>query len=331
MLKQLALALLFLAAPLRAEPLIGMAFPPVVDSAQRNFTISALKDLGIRHIRISDTWERRGLRPDLSDFAPLQQRISQLRAAGLKVMLTIELHAPAAACGVRNKFACMIKPDAPFEAYLQTLLKAVGDDLDAIQIANEWDNRFPGDAEAFLQVHRRAAQVIRAQRPNMTLVLGGITGNAPYVHAWCERGLSPDVPDVDMAPHKAKFCAGTSNKTAMVERVLAKADYDVVDLHLYDAPGLWAAAVDWVGKRSKTRTIWVTEFGGPHPQIEPSNPTYQAARLVKYLDKIKTLPVTRAYYFKLTDDPSSYHSASGLYDRRGRAKPALAVFKQRVR
>ena len=113
----------------------------------------------------------------------------------------------------------------------------------------------------------------------------------------------------------------------MVESVLAAADYDVADLHLYDAVNAWPGAVAWLRAHNRGRAVWLTEFGGPNPKVEPSNPTYQAQRLSRYMAMVKTLPVARAYYFKLTDDPASYHARSGLYDRRGQAKPALKVFR----
>ena len=76
------------------------------------------------------------------------------------------------------------------------------------------------------------------------------------------------------------------------------------------------------------RPIWVTEFGGPWPWNEPSDPEYQAERLAVYLDTIGALPIDRAYYFKLTDDPGTFHAASGLYDVEGQEKPALSVFAE---
>ena len=74
----------------------------------------------------------------------------------------------------------------------------------------------------------------------------------------------------------------------------------------------------------------MTEFGGPNPDVEPDNPAYQAQRLALYLETLRSLPVARAYYFKLMDDPSSYHDKSGLYSIIRRPKPALEVFRNAV-
>lgn len=330
MLRVLAFVLL-LTTPLRADPIIGIAFPPVSTPEHRAFTTAALADLSVQHIRIAEAWSRRPLNPAPDDFAPLVRRIAQLRAADLSVLLTVELHAPDAACGQRNEHACVIRDDAPFEAYLTALLDAVGDDIDAIQIGNEWDNRFPGTTSDFLSIHARAASVIRAEHPDLTLVLGGVTGRAGLSHALCFIGDPHGVPGLRDEEARQYLCnrgmAFNEAAQAGVSAALAIADYDVADIHLYDAPGLWAGAVAWMQAHTD-RPIWVTEFGGPWPWNEPSDPEYQAERLAAYLDTIAALPVGRAYYFKLTDDPDSHHATSGLYDVEGQAKPALSIFAE---
>lgn len=317
-----------------AQPTIGLSFPPVSTPAQLAFTQGAMNDLGLRHIRVAEAWERRGLQPTDADFAPLVRRLSALDAAGFDVLLTVELRAPEAACALSNEFACVIRADAPFEAYLAQLLRLVGPYIEAIQIGNEWDNRFPGTTAEFLAIHTRAASVIRANHPDLTLVLGGVTGRAGLSHALCFVGANPAIPGLDWPQMRRRFCVRgawrNENLQAAVTAVLFVADYDVVDIHLYDAPGLWPDAVAWMAMHTDA-PIWVTEFGGPSPEHEPSDPAYQATRLPAYLAMVDTLPVARAYYFKLTDDPASLHAASGLYDVEGAAKPALAVFSQWLR
>lgn len=330
----LALILALLGAPLSAlaGPVIGIAYPPAGNEAARTFTVKALAELGVRHVRIGETWARRPLHPTPEDFAPLKRRVGALRAGGLKVLLTVSSDGPEGACFRRSEHACAIAPDAPFEAFIGALLTAIGDDIEAIQFANEWDNRFPGSTAEYLALHARFAATVRAQRPNLTLVLGGITGRAPYTVVICAGALAPDLgPEVDPARITQELCqrdpARNSKARAMVAEVLAQADYDVADLHLYDAANAWPGAVDWVRARTAGRPLWLTEFGGPNPRFEPTSPDYHATRLALYLDTVARLPVERAYYFKLTDDPGSYHSRSGLYDRRARPKPALEVFR----
>ncbi len=319
--------LLFWVSSVHAAPLIGMSFPPVASAEHRDFTARALGPLGVTHIRIAENWKRRGMTPD---YGPLVGRIADLRAKGFTVLLTVQSDGPDAACIARNDHSCLIADDAPLEAYLTGLLAAVGDDLDAIQFGNEWDNQFVGTTADFLALHDRFARVVRRDRPDLSIVLGGVTGRAAYAKAMCEDRQPLAIEGVDLTETIAEFCGRDEPRnakvTTAVRTVLAQADYDIADLHLYDAEDLWPAAVDWFVTLTAGRPVWLTEFGGPAPELEPRDPNYQAERLATYLRVVDGLPVDRAYYFKLTDDDGSIHDRSGLYDRRGRPKPSLDVF-----
>ncbi len=310
-----------------AQPILGMAFPPVAESAHREFTIANLRALEIRHIRIAENWKRRGVSPNIEDFAPLVHRIEALTNAGFKILLTVQADGPDVVCDNLNAQSCRIAADAPFEEYLIMLLTAVGANIEAIQFGNEWDHQFAGSFREYTELQNRFAKTVREFDPELPIVLGGITATAPYYYAICEQ-LADPFP----YPNAAVECVQEENEFALrqteVKWVFAQADYDIIDLHLYDAAGLWPLAVEWVEKYSDDHPIWVTEFGGPHPALEPLDPTYQAERLAVYLNAAKSLPVTRLYYFKLTDDVDSYHSHSGLFTQDGVAKPALEVMRE---
>ncbi|GLQ35063.1 hypothetical protein GCM10007939_13460 [Amylibacter marinus] len=312
-----------------ANPIIGMGFPPVSQAAHRDFTIRALGNLDIEHIRIVENWRRRGMDPD---FSPLVQRITHLNGAGIKVLLTVQSNGPNAACARRNAHSCLIREDAPFEDYLTGLLAAVGDHIEAIQFGNEWDNQFVGTSADFLNLHQRFSSVVRAERPELPIVLGGITGRAAYAQAACVEGVEVHIPNLEISAQVHKFCRKEAGRNARaqadVRHVLAHADFDAVDIHLYDTEDLWPAAVQWLTALSRGREVWVTEFGGPTPELEPKDPAYQSQRLRAYLDVIGRLPIKRAYYFKLLDDDGSIHKHSGLYDKRAKPKPALEIFSQ---
>ena len=102
-------------------PELGMSFPPVTNARDRRFTHHALAGLGIRHIRFAENWKRRGLAPGPEDFNSLVSRISGLRDAGFDILLTVQADGPDEACSVRGAHGCVIRPDAPFEAYLRKL------------------------------------------------------------------------------------------------------------------------------------------------------------------------------------------------------------------
>ena len=329
---RLLVFILCVAAPAHAEPEIGMAFPPVGSADQLAFTQTALGELGISQIRIAENWKRRGLTPTPQEFAPLVRRITNLRARGLRIMLTVQADGPNAACEQRNDHGCLIAADAPFESYVTALLEAVGPQLDSIQFGNEWDNQFAGTPAQYLALQNRFARVVRDHQPDLTIVLGGITGGTPYFSAVCIHGIDVTLNQISAEEIAALICANQAlhDRAPAIAQVFAQADYDIVDIHLYDAPPLWPAAIAWVQARS-SRTIWVSEFGGPNPDLEPRDPAYQASQLTQYIATIRTLPIARAYYFKLMDDPGSYHANSGLFTRTGQPKPALPVFVDALR
>jgi len=313
-------------------PVLGMSFPPVQNRREIDFTITSLRALEIRHVRIAENWERRGMQPNRAAFGELKARIGLLQAAGLDVMLTVQADGPSEACETTGKHGCKLRSDAPFERYLELLLAEVGDDIGSIQFGNEWDHQFPGTAAEFLVLHQRFAAVVRQERPDLTIVLGGITNRAPYAHLVCSQGQDFGVENVDTDAFTASFCTRDAHINdrimADISNMIQNADFDVFDVHLYDAPALWEGSITWLRSQLGEIPIWVTEFGGPHPELEPSDPEYQAKRLPDYMSAVKALQVQRAYYFRLTDDQVSFHNNSGLYDMKGRPKPALEVFRQ---
>jgi hypothetical protein len=114
--------------------------------------------------------------------------------------------------------------------------------------------------------------------------------------------------------------------------------YPRSDLAYPDAPQPWpavgftnlgrfdAALARWFGRTSLP--LWVTEFAvRTSPQIRGAAPyPLQALYLARALELARTQPsVTMLVWFVFRDQPGEPWQ-SGLVDRRGRAKPALATF-----
>lgn len=291
---------IFSAPSAAAQPTNGIAFPPVGTSVQRAFTADALERLDLCHIRIAQAGERRGLVPDDAAFAPLVARLRALEQAGLEVLLTVEWRAPDAVYSVTNRFACMIRDDAPFEASIRALVRLASPHIDAIQIGHQRDNCLPGTSAE----------------------LRGI-------HALCDMGADRGIPGFDLRDMRQQVCVEDAGRNADVQgaiaTVLATADYDVADIYLHDAPGAWAGAVAWMASHTNAPLL-ATEFARPSPEVEPTDPAYQAERSRAYLAAIEALPIARSFYFKRTDDPRTYQAPSELYDVTGAAVPAWTVF-----
>ncbi|HHB83735.1 MAG TPA: hypothetical protein ENK61_09750 [Devosia sp.] len=319
-----------------SQPTIGMSFPPVETPPKIAFTLKQLDLLQIQHIRFAENWKNREPRRGQFNWRPLESRIAALAERGIKILLTIQADGPDWACASRTSKLCTFRDWADMEPYLNQLLARVGDKLDAIQFGNEWDHQFMGNAALYLDYQNRFYRLVKQARPDLNVVLGGITSRALLYETMCldEKPLDTSAMQLTVDNDLGTFlqqqicvrnAAGYRADRADVKMVLANANYDIADLHLYDTPKLWADFVQ-IFRRLTPKPVYITEFGGPSPEFERADPQYQATRLATYLNAIKSLPVIRAYYFKLTDGGSAYHARSGLFDANGNPKPALQVF-----
>ncbi len=339
--KSLAIAFFTIFAisiPAFSQPLIGISFPPIKSLEQIAFTIEQLNALDVTYIRIAENWKNREPRQGEFNWPPLEKRINTLSAAGIKILLTVQSDGPGWACAIRNAKSCEFKDWQDFEPYMKGVLERVGAKLDAIQFGNEWDNQFVGSAAQFLEFQNSFYDLVKQYRPRLKVVLGGITSRTLIYDAMCIGNIRLDQSDyqtrrkVDLNQFiQSDICtrqrASYASDLQDVRNVLTRARYDIADIHLYDTPDLWAQFTDRFSTMT-TKPIYVTEFGGPNPELELSNPEYQASRLKTYLQTVSQLPIERAYYFKLTDG-DAYHGLSGLFDEQGNRKPAYDVFLNR--
>ncbi len=330
---------LLAAIPGSAQPLMGISFPPVETREKMAFTLRQLPAIDVTHIRVAENWKNREPQRGAFNWAPLESRIGTLADAGIKVLLTVQSDGPDWACAVRNTKSCVFRNWDDFEPYLRELVERVGSRLDAIQFGNEWDHQFVGTAREYLSYQNRFYRLVKQINPDLDVVLGGVTSRAMLFQSICLEDTRLDTDQIRLV-RDMDLNAFVQNEVCMRQRatyeadlrdvrmVLGSASYDIADLHLYDTPQLWPGFVRMLHQMTD-RPVYITEFGGPNPELEPSDPQYQARRLEQYLQTISRLPVARAYFFKLTDGGGAYHDRSGLFDERGNPKPALEVFLNR--
>lgn len=319
------LCLLSLAMPLKAEPIWGLSKPPAQSGVQAALTGEIAQELGIAHVRISENWKHR---EEVGSFTPLRTRLRALRASGLKVLLTVEADAPAKHCAHATASGCYIKDDEAFARYINVLLRATRNDIDAIQFGTDWDGDKP---EEFLHMYRVFSHEARKSAPKLPLVLGGVSGQGALAVAVCKKGVDPL-----SAQHSVEaFCKGdgaaAANQKSLetVFRVMSRADYDIAAVHLRDMPGAWPSVVSWVQNHARGRPVWSTAFGGEAASPGTDSAQAQAERLALYLDVMRQLPVERAYFDRVSNDPASDLYASGLLAANGQEKPVWLVFKAR--
>ena len=316
------------ADPLPALPL-GIAFPPVGDAEQRAFTVDQLDALGVRHVRIGQRWAFREPERDAYNWGPLEARIASLSAAGVNVFLTLELK------GWPEWLEALppAEREAEFREYVRDLLARVGAGLEWVQFGNEWnwevDRYAGGDLGTYVryanilhdEVERRAA----SERPGVVLgsvSIGGLHGLALLQgridNVVFEGGPLYSPQEIAEAEREGPAAL------AAFRTVAGEIRYDAVDLHLYDDVWNWPAYRDAMehllaesGRDPDAFAYLVSEFGGPHPSLEPAGEAFAAERVEAYVRTLADMDVERAFFFQLVEEPGAEiaHPNSFLVDR----------------
>lgn len=315
---------------------IGIAFPPINNQKNLEFTLQQLNVLHITQVRISTSWASREPQPGQYYWEPLDQRINTLTENGIQIFLTIPADAPDWICSQTTpNNTCALTDHQAFQAYLTALLTRYQGQIAQIQFANEWDNLdwYPGTAQQFTETQNIFYQTVKTTSPDLPVVLGGLTISYPLYLAYCQQNQPLDFSSLQLKKNtdlnnviESKICTQT-NLEYRVTYVLQNAQYDLLDLHLYDFSENWSLFTNILTNLS-SKPIIVSEFGGPSPTYEIYTQKYHAQRLQTYLETIQTLPIQSAYYFNLVDNPSSYHTHSGLFTIFKTTKPAFQVIQE---
>jgi hypothetical protein len=92
----------------------------------------------------------------------------------------------------------------------------------------------------------------------------------------------------------------------------------------------FAELLSQAGKDMADYQVLASEFGGPHPDLEPAGEGYKADRLVSYVQTLDEIGIEIAYYFKLVEEEgtSIAHPNSFLIDSDLERVPAFDVMKR---
>ena len=325
---------------------VGMSFPPYSNSEQIDFTITELKKLAINRIRIAIDWRNR--EPEQGSFYwdPMDLRMNTAQENDISVFLTIGSLCPDwARLSYGSDGACIMDENA-----LQTFVEEIlirYDFIDKIQFGNEWnfDTAEGGTAytdhnsiEKFVIYNNILYDAVQRLSPDTEVVLGGLTKAYPIVEYFVQNGSYPSFTGIKLANgatieylenriYKMKIEYDRKEIKQNIEYVFEHANYDILDIHLYDDPTNWPK---YLSVLPDDKPILVSEFGGPNSEFENTCPSYQAERMQYYIDSIEQLPIIEAYYFKLVESDTSYHKDSGLFYSNLRMKPARNVFARRL-
>lgn len=324
---------------------LGMAFPPVQQEADVNKTIAICNELNIGWVRIQEAWPNREPAQDSFSWGPMDTRISLLHNAGIKILLTLSGHEWPAWL---NSTAGHDEPAtlAQFREYVAALLARYAGKIDRIQFGNEWnweiDDYMAGDEEAFIAyaniLYEEVYKLASSLRP--TVVLGSLNG---LVYIAADQGLVTRVVILNREPYQERVAAYLAAPTRLLStrasNVLSNAQYDMLDIHMYDDWGNWPFYLQAIRALEthigKTNTpVVLSEFGGPYPIDlydffggKPS-PDILAASIPDYLHTLDTMDLEEVYFFAPTEDPSRYHPDSFLINAAGTEMPSYEVMRR---
>ncbi|MGB3545122.1 hypothetical protein [Rubrivirga sp.] len=320
---------------------LGIAFPPVADREQRAFTIDQLGTLGIRHVRIGQQWALREPERDVHVWRPLEDRLSALEDAGVEVFLTFEIKGLPDWLGALSAG----EQEDEFREYVRELLRRVGAVLDWVQFGNEWNTeleRFAGgDVETFIRLanvlHDEVQRLPSSSRPEVALSSFSIGGL--HELAFLQGRIGNVVLEGGPLYSAAEIAAAEREGPATLEAaraVVGQVRYDAVDLHLYDDYWSWPEYRDAVTQlatdagRTNGLRFLVSEFGGPHPTLEPGGESFEASLVEDYVETLAGMGIERAYFFKLVEERGAdiAHPNSFLIDADLRRTASFDVIRQ---
>jgi len=315
---------------------LGISFPPVADAAQRTFAKTHLDVLGVSKIRFAEDWSLREPTQGNFNWTSLDERINWAFNNNYELLLTIQSKAPAWACSpTQNVQSCVFNDNNDFQIYIDSLLQRYSGKISRIQFGNEWQSDFwyAGNAQEFIDANNVLFSSVQNYSPSTQVVLGGFTTISLRFLAGC-NGVVSSFYDDDGTLFDANYLSTNcplpliQDVKNRIDSVLTFAQYDILDIHLYDDVEQWDEYyLNFSDTMSKP--VIVSEFGGPNMHFEPYSEAYQSDRLFEYIKKLDSLQISDAYFFKLVEGTANpAHTTSGLIDDNTLVeKSAYYVFK----
>ncbi len=322
---------------------IGIAFPPTGNQEELEFTQTHLEVLSMDRIRIGQAWKLREPENDNFYWVPLERRLDYFSSKGIEVFLTLDIKDfPDWMAGFSPSWR-----QVQFQEYVSILLTNYGNQIDYIQFGNEWNwevesylNADFGEFIAFSNILYSEVQSLPAgDRPMVSLgsiAIGGLRFIAIY------QGKMDNVYFEGEAIYTEdeinEILANGDDANTILEEVLGQCNFDMIDIHLYDDYWNWdiykqaySDALLNTGKNPDDYIFIASEFGGPHPEIEGTDPYLQAERVVSYVHTLDEINIRDAYFFKLvesTGDNLPVHPNSYLIDASLKSNFAYEVMRR---
>ncbi len=313
-----------------------ISFPPVSNAEQRNFTKNHLDNLHVKNIRIGEDWTFRESQKWTYNWSPLDQRINWAINNNYKVFLTLQSRWPDWACSdVKNEKSCVYKNDESFWKYLKALAQRYSWKIDYIQFWNEWQSTFwyAGTAQQYVIAHNEVYNTFKKYAPDTKIVLWWFTTISLRYLSACYGNVDKIFIDTGEILQwwlledicKSEEVLSTKKR---IDTVMSTAQFDLIDLHLYDDYYNWQEYVENIRQLYWDFKIIVSEFWWPNLNMVEYSEGLQANELKEYMLSLNNLDIESAYYFTLVEwNGNEVHLKSWLINEAWNTKKSYSVFE----
>lgn len=302
---------------------------PVSSENFRQASKEALEDLNVEDIRVMMQWQHRQPNQGEYDFIASDQRFEFYKEHNLKPLVTLEMK-------YMPEWLNTLSQEEYLEAnrlYFRKIISRYGDHIHMIQFGNEWDWEIDEslDLETFIELSNILYEEAKAYDIPVSLASissGGLQSlsyaNGSIQNVYFKEGpLYTEAQIQSMQDH-------IDQTVSYAKDIYSRCHYDYIDLHFYDDYWNWEIYLESIRVFSD-KPIIASEFGGPHPIMEPSDESYRALQLYYYIRTLDQLNMEKAYYFKLYEsfDPSEvYHPFSYLKTTNNKTTETYEMFKR---
>lgn len=302
----------------------GIAYSPVANQDQLDWTVDTLDDLGVNRLRMDIHWSVIESTQGTYNWTALDQRMESLTNAGIKILVTLSMLGPEWACSEEtNSFNCLYNDNDDFYDFVEALLNRYPNQIDIIQYGNEWNRSesWLGTKENFVDIADNVYDLVSTYSPSTAVSLGSVSRLSMVYMLACEE--DPRLNEVRnrngtwYTREMLDVICGWQSTQDTIARdtwIFENALYDGVDIHLYDDQENWELYVTKVDELISGEPIICSEFGGPNLNWYPdTDEESQADWLQIYLDMIDDITsINAAYFFKMRQGGETPHCDSAL-------------------
>lgn len=315
----------------------GVCYPKWDNETNRTRELVYLNDMGTPLIRLDERWVFREPTPSNFTWTSTQNKLDFANDNGVGVYILQSQNFPTWGQKVLEP-----PPGAgqhvvgnldSWQWYNELWFVNMASRLNGVRVAfgNEWDSTwwYNDTPENFVLAFNRFAAAGREYAPNCIIVLGGLR----HIMMQILGLVYADVPSMTESENDVTYTKaqvddfwwnglyGFDDLKDRLVYVLANADYDEIDVHLYDDPENWSAYIEGlvrflVDEGIPLKPIICTEFGGPDETRQPTTEADFVTQVHSYVAGLRRSPhVADATFFKLYKgaEGSVLHWASGLF------------------